>query len=66
MQHHFVVFYDDETKTWEVDFESTMARFSEGNVWADKTDGWFEWNLETDKASDKLHDIFLDANEENN
>jgi hypothetical protein len=64
MQHHFVVFYDDATETWEVDVDSTMCRFDGYNIWSSKTAEYQKWNFKTDDICDKLHDIFTSVNEE--
>lgn len=37
-QHYFVVFFDDETNKWSVDYETLVARFPNGSVWFEEED----------------------------
>lgn len=32
-QYHYVIYFDTATETWNVDYETTSARFPEGEVY---------------------------------
>lgn len=53
MEHHFVVYFDEVTKTWHVDTETTDARFP-GNVWNETINDWQDWNDNTSEALNNL------------
>jgi hypothetical protein len=38
-QYHYVVLFDEESKTWEIDFEVSI-NYDEGNVWDTQTQEW--------------------------
>jgi len=38
-QYHYVVLFDEELKTWEIDFDVSI-NYDEGNVWDTKTQEW--------------------------
>lgn len=62
MQHHFVVYFDDVTKTWHVDAETTDSRFNDGNVWAEDKNHvmggeWVYWNDDTSEVLNSLIDL---------
>jgi hypothetical protein len=57
MEHHFVVYFDEITKTWHVDTETTDSKFDGNNVWNSARSNWFEWNDNTSEALNKLIEI---------
>jgi hypothetical protein len=38
-QYHYVVLFDEKSKTWEIDFEVSI-NYDEGNVWDTQTQEW--------------------------
>lgn len=59
MQHHFVVYFDDVTKTWHIDEGTTQARFEDGNVWVEDKKKFLEgeWQDSNDTTSDALDNL---------
>lgn len=39
-QHHFVVMYDEESKEFSIDWDTTATQFTDGNVWNKDTNEW--------------------------
>ena len=39
-EHHFIVKYDDETKTWSHDVDSEEVRFPDGTIWNESLGTW--------------------------
>jgi len=39
-QIHYVVYFDTETKGWEIDYGTTEARFPEGHLYRGDDEGW--------------------------
>ena len=62
MEHHFVVYFDEVTKTWHVDTETTDTKFDGDNVWSIPDGNWHEWNDTTSQALNSLIDILEKAN----
>ena len=48
-QYHYVVLFDEESKTWEIDFEVSI-NYDEGNVWDTQTQEWSY--IDSSKAED--------------
>ena len=47
-QYHYIAMYDDETKEWTIDFDSSF-NYDCGNVWDTEIE---EWGFSDDEASD--------------
>ena len=52
-QHHYVVFYDTETKKWNIDFDISLNG-DRGSIWNKNTQEW-----ESTIGQEKADDIFL-------
>ena len=52
-QHHYVVFYDTETKKWNIDFDISLNR-DRGSIWNKNAQEW-----ESTIGQEKADDIFL-------
>lgn len=50
-QYHYVVLFDEELKTWTIDFEVSI-NYDEGNVWDTKTQEWTY--VESSEAEDTI------------
>ena len=48
-QYHYVVFFDEESKTWEIDFDISI-NYDNGNVWDTQTQEWSY--IDSSKAED--------------
>jgi len=63
MQHHFVVMYDTETETWQVDIDTQSTLFPAGNTYAQED--WLEYNGWSNKDDSLLAEdvlaVYLDA-----
>ena len=40
-EHHYIIKFDDVTKSWSQDTESEEVRFVDGTIWDDKEQAWF-------------------------
>jgi hypothetical protein len=38
-QHHFVVYFDDKTLKWDIEWE-TSINYDEGDVWDTEAEAW--------------------------
>lgn len=39
-QHLFVVVFDEDSREFSIDWDTTMSQFHEGNVWNQETNEW--------------------------
>jgi len=59
--HHFIVMFDSETKTWEWDAETESARFPDGTIWDEVKQEWYSGYLGDggyDPIDDKISEYF--------
>lgn len=58
-QYHYVVFFDDKSNKWKVDYPTTSARFPDGTIWNGK-----EWEgIDVSPHADIEEEIFGELNE---
>lgn len=43
-QHHFIIQFDSVTGEWSHDFDSEVARFSDGQIWVESVEAWVKAN----------------------
>lgn len=39
-EHHYIIKFDDVTKTWSQDTDSEEVRFPDGTIWDEKKNDW--------------------------
>lgn len=68
MEYHYVVVYSEE-KGWYIDWDTTDAKFLDGNVWSPNLEEWLipvdesETGDKEDKIANKLDYALLQLND---
>jgi hypothetical protein len=39
-QHHYIISYETDTKSWVLDADCEEVRFPDGTIWNDETQEW--------------------------
>jgi hypothetical protein len=60
-QHHFVVSFDEDTNEFSIDWETTQARFADGNVWNKDGNYWESASIADDDTTNYDKQEVLDA-----